>query len=40
MRERFDSILSSLIFAVTLARDVSRCLKEEKKKERLCLTLA
>ena len=37
--ETFDDIFCNIVFVVTMARDVSKYIKEEKEKERLCLSL-
>ncbi len=40
VREFFTDVYNDIVFGFTLAVDVYKCLKEEKSKERLCLTLA
>jgi hypothetical protein len=35
----FTDCCNSVVFAFSMARDVSKYLREEKKNERLCLTL-
>ena len=39
MREFFETVRSEIEFAVSMAIDVRKYLKEEKEKERLFLTL-
>ena len=39
VKEFVNDIYINLAFAVSMARDVNRILKEERRDEKLCLTL-
>jgi hypothetical protein len=39
IRECISDCRNNVVFAVTMARDVAKYLKEEKKKDKLCLQL-
>ena len=39
IREHFSDCRNNVVFAVTMAVDVAKYLREEKKKEKLCLLI-